>query len=90
MKTLKVFLIVPLVVIVLGTLVLAEAAKININTATVEQLAELPGVGEGTAKKIIEFREQNGNFKTTEDLMNVKGIGEKKYEKLQDLITVSN
>ena len=90
MKALKVFFIVPLVVMVLGTLVLAEAAKININTATVEQLAELPGVGEATAKKIIEFREQNGNFKTTEDLMNVKGIGEKKYEKLQDLITVSN
>ncbi len=90
MKALKVFFIVPLVFIVLGTFVLAEAAKININTATVEQLAELPGVGEATAKKIIEFREQNGNFKTTEDLMNVKGIGEKKYEKLQDLITVSN
>jgi len=90
MKALKVFFIVPLVVIFLGTLVLAEAAKININTATVEQLAELPGVGEATAKKIIEYREQNGNFKTAQDIMNVKGIGEKKYEKLEDLITVSN
>ncbi len=65
-----------------------EIAKVNINTATVEELVKLPGVGDSVAKKIVEHREKNGNFKATEDLKNVKGIGEKKFEKMKDLITV--
>ena len=65
-----------------------EVKKVNINTATVEELVTLPGVGDSVAKNIVEHREKNGNFKTTEDLKNVKGIGEKKFEKMKDLVTV--
>ncbi len=61
---------------------------VNINTAGVEELDELPGVGEATARAIVEDREQNGPFSTPEDLMRVSGIGEKKFERLQGLICV--
>lgn len=62
--------------------------KVNINTASVEQLDTLPGVGESTAQKIIADREANGPFSSPEDLKRVSGIGDKKYAKLADLITV--
>lgn len=62
--------------------------KVNINTASAEQLDTLPGVGESTAKKIIDDREENGPFSSPEDLKRVSGIGDKKYEDLADLITV--
>ena len=55
----------------------AAAVVVNLNTATVSQIAALPGIGEKTAERIIEYREKNGGFKKVEDLMNVKGIGEK-------------
>lgn len=61
---------------------------VNINTATLEQLDSLPGVGEATANKIITYREENGGFKTIEDLKNVKGIGDKKFEDMKDSICV--
>lgn len=61
---------------------------ININTATVEELCELPGVGESTAKAIVQEREKNGLFTTPEDLMRVSGIGEKKFAKLEGSICV--
>ena len=64
-------------------------AKININTATSDELDKLPGVGPATAAKIIEYREQNGPFATIEDLKKVKGIGDKKFEDLKDYITVN-
>ncbi len=67
---------------------ITEALLININTADVAELDKLPGIGEATAKKIIAYREQNGNFKSIEDIMNVSGIAEKKFEKLKDYITV--
>lgn len=66
----------------------AAAAVVNLNTATVSQIATLPGIGEKTAERIIEYREKNGGFKKVEDLMNVKGIGEKSFLKLKALITV--
>ncbi|ABB15935.1 helix-hairpin-helix domain-containing protein [Carboxydothermus hydrogenoformans] len=66
-----------------------QEAKVNINTATAEELDELPGVGPATAAKIIEYREQNGPFATIEDLKKVKGIGDKKFETLKDYITVN-
>lgn len=66
----------------------AESSIININTATKEMLMSLNGVGEGTAEKIIKYREQNGYFNTIEDLMNVSGIGESKFNGLKDDITV--
>jgi len=90
MRKFKLFLIVPFAIFLFTSYGLAEAAKIDINTASVEQLAGLPGVGEATASKIVAYREHNGGFKTVEDLMNVKGIGERKYEKMKNLITVSN
>ena len=66
----------------------ANAAKINLNSATAEQLATLPGIGSATAKLIIEHRTNVGKFNRVEELMNVKGIGEKKFEALKDLLTL--
>lgn len=61
--------------------------KININTATQEELETLTGIGTSTANKIIQYRKENGNFKTPEDLKNVSGIGEAKYNKIKQNIT---
>jgi len=66
-----------------------STAPVNINTATQAQLEALPGLGSAVAQRIVEYREKNGNFKKLEDLMNVKGIGEKSFLKLKPLITVS-
>jgi competence protein ComEA len=68
----------------------AAAAKpaINLNAATVDQLETLPGIGRKTAERIIEYRTKSGGFKRIEDLMNVKGIGEKSFLKLKPLVAV--
>jgi competence protein ComEA len=63
-------------------------AIVNLNTATSSQIATLPGIGEKSAQRIIEYREKNGGFKKVEELMNVKGIGEKSFLKLKPLVTV--
>jgi competence protein ComEA len=62
--------------------------KININKATKEELDTLPGIGEVTAQRIIDFREQHGNFQKIEDIMNVSRIGPKLFEQIKDKITV--
>lgn len=62
--------------------------KVNINTALLEELLTLTGIGESKAEAIIAYREENGKFEKTEDLMNVSGIGESLYEKIKDNITV--
>ena len=61
--------------------------KVNLNTASLEQLVSLPGVGEKKATAIIEYRTKNGKFKSVEDLMNVKGVGKKMLDKLKGQIT---
>ena len=66
----------------------ASKPAINLNAATVEQLETLPGIGRKTAERIIEYRTKSGGFKRIEDLMNVKGIGEKSFLKLKPLIAV--
>ena len=66
-----------------------KSNKININTATIEQLDELPGVGEATANKIVNHREENGEFKSIEEIKNVNGIGDKKFEDMKELICVN-
>ncbi len=66
----------------------SNSNMVNINTATQAELETLPGVGASTALKIINYRNQNGNFKKIEDLMNVNGIGETKFSTLKDYITI--
>ena len=65
-------------------------ASININTATATELEALPGVGLAMAARIIEYRQKVGGFKKIEDLMNVKGIGEKTFLNLKPLIVVTS
>lgn len=65
-----------------------KQATININTASIEELIKLPGIGEATATKIVEYRKQNGKFKTIEELKNVAGIGNNKFETIKDKIRV--
>lgn len=65
-----------------------NTGKINLNKATVEELVQLKGIGQKYAERIVEFREKNGPFKKTEDLMNVPGIGTKILEKNKDRIVV--
>lgn len=62
--------------------------KININTATQEELTSLSGIGEAKAKSIIKYREENGNFKSIEDIMKVSGISENLFAKIKENITV--
>ena len=62
--------------------------KVNLNTATVEQLTTLPGVGPTLAARIVEYRERAGQFGSAEELMNVKGIGEKNFEKIEEWLVV--
>jgi competence protein ComEA len=61
---------------------------VNLNTAAAAELATLPGIGERTAARIIEYRQKNGPFKKIEELMNVQGIGEKSFLKLKPQLTV--
>lgn len=61
---------------------------ININTADISGLQEIPGVGPVTAEKIVKYREENGRFTVVDDIKNVSGIGEKTFEKIKDMITV--
>jgi competence protein ComEA len=65
------------------------ASPLNLNTATQAQLESLPGIGAATAVRILEYRQKNGGFKKVEDLMNVRGVGEKSFLRLKPLITVS-
>lgn len=86
-----------LVILLVGHIAVAAQAdagakragtQVNVNTATAEQLNELPGIGPAMAARIVEHRQKNGPFKKVEDLMNIRGIGEKNFLKLKPLVTV--
>ncbi len=63
-------------------------AKVNINTASAAELQNLPRIGPKVAQRIVDYRTQNGPFKKIEDIMKVRGIGEKVFNQIKDLITV--
>jgi competence protein ComEA len=67
----------------------APSGKVNINTATAQQLTVLPGVGEKLAARIVDYRQKAGGFKNVSELMNVQGIGEKNLAKIQAFLTTS-
>jgi competence protein ComEA len=62
--------------------------RVNVNTASVEQLTALPGVGPALAARIVEHRQKSGAFRTTQEVMSVKGIGEKNFAKIEAWLTV--
>jgi competence protein ComEA len=66
----------------------APTHTIDLNTASVEQLTEVPGIGQTLAERIVEFRQKEGPFRSVEDLMKVRGIGEKSFEKMKPWFTV--
>ena len=69
-----------------STVFIAEAL-ININTATTSQLMDLPGIGETLANRIVEYRNQNGQFHSIDELLQIDGIGQKKLDQIQHLIS---
>ena len=62
---------------------------VNLNTASAADLESLPGIGKSTAQRIVEYRQKSGGFKKIEELMNVKGIGEKSFLKIKSRLTVA-
>lgn len=65
-----------------------KSIKVNINTANLDKLQTLPGIGEAMAKRIIEYRTENGKFQSIEDIKNVSGIGDSKFEKIKEYIVI--
>lgn len=89
-KMLKKWILSIIVTLLLSTSLVFAGDKVNVNTASLEQLQSINGVGVSTAEAIIEYRENNGTFDQVDDLVNVKGIGEKKLAKLAEQISVKD
>ena len=70
-------------------IVAASTEVINLNTATAAQIATLPGIGPKTADLIVQYRQKNGPYKKVEEVMNVRGVGEKSFLKLKSRLTVT-
>ena len=68
----------------------APSGKVNINTATAQQLTALPGVGEKLAARIVDYRQKSGGFKSVSELMNVQGVGEKNLARIQPFLTTGD
>jgi competence protein ComEA len=68
----------------------APAGKININTASAEQFTTLPGVGPKLAARIVEYRQKSGSFKSVQELMNVRGLGEKNLKKIEQYLSAGD
>jgi comEA protein len=88
-RILTVFVVFMAVVALVRAVPAEEAAKIDLNKASVEDLLKIKGIGESYAQRIIEYRETNGQFNQIEDIMKVKGIGPKLFESIKDKITVN-
>lgn len=71
-----------------GHLQHTDSGKVNINTANLEDLMGLPGIGEGKAQSILQYRQEHGSFQSIEEIMNVEGIKEGTYSKFKDQITI--
>jgi competence protein ComEA len=84
----KVFISALVVTIFLFVPLLHAVDKVDINTATEKELAKLPGIGATIAKRIVEYRKAHGGFKSVDELKKVKGIGDKKFEAIKDMVTV--
>ena len=87
-KTLAVFSIFALLMMFSLNVYAQENGKVNINTATVQELVQLKGVGTQYAQRIVEFREANGPFQKPEDIMKVQGVGQKTWEMNKELIVL--
>ncbi len=86
--SIQVLLLLTVFALVTAPAVFANSGKIDLNTATVEQLKGLPGIGEKTAEAIVKHRKEHGNFQSVDELLEIKGIGKKKLGKIRPLVTV--
>ena len=84
----KAHLLVALVLMAAALPALAAGDKVNVNQASAEQIALLPRIGPSVAQRIVDFREANGPFKSIEDLMLVRGVGEKTFELLEPYLSL--
>ncbi len=87
-RFLSLFVAIILVAALVPVAIAEEQAKINLNTASAEDLIQIKGIGEKYAQRIVEYREKNGPFGQVEDIMKVKGIGSKKFESIKESVKV--
>jgi len=87
-KSLPIYLLIVMILISTAALADSPAGVVNINTADAAQLSLLPRVGAKVAQRIVDYRKEHGPFKKTSDLMQVKGFGEKSFERISSYLTV--